>query len=397
MNRFVFASVLSAVAAFSVMPGTTATAQTRDCQATLQAWAIDPHMPKGCTCPPNASTPKCTSFSNGTFFGTPRSFAAGMAGSLIGGLLAAAFEPIETDTSAIDAQRAAAEAAQKQLEALNRKFLGEWKAFQEHAAKSRAAAKTRAEGEGKDLLDRLHGTGVTPGAPTPDPVPEPTPTGGLRGFKWETPPADAAEFAPLSRATFDTSGLQDWQRALCAAYFSQMALAIVNEDPTRARVLSEQGDRAMRGQPVVVACSYPKMQAIPVPGRPEPSAEEAGPSLAVSTMALELVRARAVQLQDLETRLQDLRAEESRAEAAYRLAEAAVAQNQAARAQVGPDDAARLAEADRRLADAQRERDEAARALDSVTQEISDVEMRKEAIRHELEAVQRRLQVASAG
>ncbi len=395
MRRFACVSAFAAMFAL-LAASVPASAQTRDCNATLQAWAIDPHMPKGCKCPTNDSTPKCTSFSNGTFFGTPKSFAAGMAGSLIGGLLATAFEPIEVDTSAIDAQRAAAEAAQKQLEALNRKFLAEWQAFQVHAARARATAKTRAESEGQELLDRLHGTGATPQAPTPAPVPESTPIRGLEGFKWETPPADGPEFAPLSRATFDTSGLQDWQRALCAAYFSQMALAAVDTDPARARVLSEQGDRAMRGQPVVAACSFPKMQPIPGPGRPEPSTEEAGPSLAVSTKALELVRARAAHLQDIEERLRELRAERSRAEAARQQGEAAIAQAQAARAQVRPDDAVRVAAAERRLAEAQRDRDEAARALDSVTQAITDLETQKESIRHELEAVQRQLQAASA-
>jgi len=397
MDRFTFACVLAAVASFSATLGTPATAQTRDCNATLQAWAIDPHMPKGCTCPCPTCTPQCTSFSSGTYFGTPNSFAANMAGSLIGGLLAAAFAPIEVDTSAIDEQRAAAEAAKKQIEALNQKFLAEWQAFQEHAAKARAAGKARAESEGQDLLDRLHETSATSPVPTPASTPEPTPIAGLKGFKWETPPADGPEFAPLSRATFDTSGLQDWQRALCAAYFSQMALATVDKDPARARYLNEQGERAMRGQPVVVACSFPRIQAIPSPGRPEPSGEGPGPSLAVSMKALELVRARAAQLQDIEARLQDLRAERSRAEAARQQGEAAVAQAQAARAQVRPDDTANLAEAERRLAEAQRERDEATRTLDSVTQEITDIETQKESIRHELEAVQRQLQAASVG
>jgi hypothetical protein len=283
MDRLTFASVLAAVSCFSVTYGTSATAQTRDCAATLQAWAIDPRMPKGCSCPPHASTPVCPSFDNGTFFGTPRSFAAGMAGSLISGLLAAAFAPIEADTSAIDAQRTAAEAAQRQLEALDARFLAEWQTFQARAARAQEADRARSETEGRELLDRLHGAAATPRAPTPAPAPSPTPVRGLDGFKWETPPADGPDFAPLSRATFDTSGLQDWQRALCAAYFSQMALATVDEDPARARVLDEQAERAMRGQPVALACSFPEMQPIPGPGRPEPSAEETGPSLAAST------------------------------------------------------------------------------------------------------------------
>jgi hypothetical protein len=354
-------------------------------------------MPKGCTCPCATCTPECGSFSSGKFYGTPDSFAAQMAGSLIGGLLAAAFAPIEVDTSAIDAQRAAAEAAKKELEALNRRFLAEWQAFQEHAARARAAAKTRVESEGQELLDRLHGTGGESVEATPAHAPEPTPIGGLGGFKWETPPADGPEFAPLSRATYDTSGLTDWQRALCAAYFSQMALATVNEDPTRARELGEQSERVMRGQPVVVACSFPRMQAIPEPGRPEPQVEQPGPSLTASTRALDLVRTRAAELRAIEVELQSLRAEKDRAEATFRQADSLVAQTQAARTQVGPGEAARSADLERRLVEAERQRDEAARVISTLGLAIADLEAQKELIRNELETVQRQLLASPVG
>lgn len=364
-----------------------AVAQTRDCRATLQAWAIDPHMPKGCTCPCPTCTPQCNTFSGGTFLGTPNSFAAQAAGSLLGGLLAAAFAPIEVDTSAIDAQRVAEEAARKDLEAMNKSFLAEWQAFQEHAAKAHAAAQLQTERQGQELLDRLHGTATTPGT-----TPAPTPIGGLEGFKWETPSTDDPEFAPLSRATFDTSGLNDWQRALCAAYFSQMALATMDADPARARVLNEQGERAMRGQPVVVACSFPRMQAIPEPGRPEPAAERREPPLALSMKALDLVRARAADLQRIEATLQELRRQKSDAEAAWQQAETAQRQAVAAREQTRPDDAARVAALDRQLAAAQARSEAAVQQADMAARRIEDLEMRKESIRQELEAMQRTLQ-----
>jgi hypothetical protein len=374
--------------------GVPAGAQTRDCQATLQAWAIDPHMPKGCTCPCATCTPQCTSFSGGTFFGTPSSFAAQMAGSLLGGLLAAAFAPIDVDTSTIEAQRAAEEEARQQLAAMNRKFLAEWQAFQAHAAQARATAQVHAERQGQELLGRLHGSEGTPG-PAAAPTPAPTPIAGLAGFKWETPPADGPDFARLAQATFDTSGLRDWQRALCAAYFSQMALAVMGTDPERARSLEEQGERAMRGQPVVVACSFPRMQPIPEPGSPVPTAEPPEPSLSLSMKALDLVRARAADLQQIEARLQELRDEKSAAQAAQQHAEAARLQAQAAGAQTRPDEAARLAEIERQLAEAQARREAAAHRADAAARQIEDLEMEKESIRQELEAMQRTLQAGS--
>ncbi|MFZ5787819.1 MAG: hypothetical protein ACOY3Y_15385 [Acidobacteriota bacterium] len=380
------AKLLIVAAALFVVAANMA-AQSRDCPATLAAWAMDPRMPKGCRCPCTTCAPQCGSFSSGTYFGSPNSFAAQMAGSLIGGMLAAAFAPIEFDSSDYEAQLAAADAERKRLEAENAKFFAEWRAFQERAIREGWTARGRESDAGKGLLERMQGTQAEAGTAPP----APTAVAGLEGFKWEPRQSSALTFAPLSSATFDTSGLAHWQRALCAAYFSQLALSAVEDDPNRVRRLGEYADQAAAGQPVEEPCSFPRIAALPEPGRPEPANDPAGPTLAEVTEILAQVRTRADELRGLDVELRRALRERDDAEAVRGAAEDAVMQAEAARA-TAAGDAALLAETDRRVGEALRQREEAERRMRELAQQVDEIEESREAIRRELLALQERLQ-----
>lgn len=385
MGTRVWKVLIVAAALFAV--ATNIAAQSRDCPATLAAWAMDPRMPKGCHCPCKTCTPQCNSFGGGVYFGTQSGFAAQMAGSLIGGMLAAAFAPIEFDSSDYEAQLAAADAERKRLEAESAKFLAEWRAFQERAIRERWTAQSRESEAGKGLLERMHGTQAEAGTAPP----EPTPMAGLEGFKWETRRSPALEFAPLSSATFDTSGLAHWQRALCAAYFSQLALSAVENDQNRARRLGELADQAAAGQPVEEPCSFPRIAALPEPGRPEPANDPAGPTLAEVTEIVAQVRVRADELRSLDVELREALQERDEAQTVREAAEAAVTQAEAGRAVASAGDAALRAGVEQRLVDAVRQRDEAALRVDQLTESIEEVQESKETIRRELLALQERL------
>lgn len=214
---------------------------------------------------------------------------------------------------------------------------------------------------------------------------------GLEGFKWETRQSSALKFAPLSSATFDTSGLAHWQRALCAAYFSQLALSAVENDQNRARRLGELADQAAAGQPVEEPCSFPRIAALPEPGRPEPANDPAGPTLAEVTEILAQVRIRADELRNLDVELRKALQERDDAQAVRGAAEAAVTQAEAGRAVASAGDAALRAGAEQRLVDAVRQRDEAARRVDQLTESIEEIKESKETIRDELLALQERL------
>jgi hypothetical protein len=387
--------------------GAPAMAQTPeiDCQGTLQAWAIDRVTPgmqefmatHHCSCPCNTCEPNCTAIgsapaapwsgSHVTHATSSQMFAAQMVGEMIGQIIASAFAEPKVDEAALAAQKQKEEEERKKAEAEKQKLLAAWKAKQAQAEKDRQAAQAQNQQAGNDLLNHMQtfdGTGASSQTLAVEPV------AGAFGTMQLKPitASSGAEFKPMSRASYDTSGLKDWQRALCAAYLSQSALSVVRTDPEQARYFDDQAALAMSGQPIEVRCQFPKMA--------EPPQPQAGSSASMdkTVKAIEFVQARAKDLQDIETKLQKAKSEKSGAESMRKQAEEALAQAQTQKAQAKPDDAALLAEIARKINEAQCQLNDANNKLDALSKETDELYQQKESIRQELQNVQQQVQGA---
>lgn len=372
--------------------------QTIDCPGTVQAWNSDPNIPaqyKGCTCTCDTCEPSC-----GGSYAAPAApwsgghvsskanmqmFAAQMVGDMIGQIIASAFAEPKVDQAALAAQKAKEEAEKKKAEAEKQQLLAAWKAKQAQAAKERQAAQAQNQQAGNDLLNQMQtfgGTGASSQTLTVEPV-----AGAFGTMQLKPVTASSnAEFKPMSNAGYDTSGLKDWQRALCAAYLSQSALSVVKNDPEQARYFDDQAALAMSGQPIGVKCSFPKIAA-----PPEPQAGSDA-SMDKTMKAIELVQARAQDLQGIETKLQKAKSEKSNAESKQKQAENALAQAQTQKAQAKPDDAALLAEIQQKIGEAQCQLNDANNKLDALSKETDELYQQKESIRQELQNVQQQMQ-----
>lgn len=372
-----------------------------DCPGTVQAWNSDPHIPaqyKNCKCPCDTCQPQCGgsysapaapwSGGNVTHATSTQMFAAQMVGNMIGQLIASAFAPPQVDEAAIEAQRQQEEEARKKAEEEKQRFLAAWKAKQAQAAEDHADAQAQKQQAGGDLLAHMQGLDGAQASSQPLTV---EPAAGAFGTLQFMPVGKAsAELKPMSSAKYETSGLPSWKRALCAAYLSQSALSVVKNDPEQARYFNDQAALAMSGQPIEVQCKFPKIQE-----SPQPAGESA--AMKKTMKAIELVQARAKDLQVIETKLQKIRTEKDDTEAKQKQAEDTLAQAEAQKAQAKPDDAALMAEIQRKLSEAQCQLDDANHKLGTLTQETEELYQQKETIRQELQTVQQQVQRDGSG
>jgi hypothetical protein len=309
--------------------------------------------------------------------------AAQLLGDVLGQLIAFAFAPPKgPDPAALAAQQRAAEEAQRKWEAQQQSLRNQWKARQGQADQERQKTLGQRQQQGQELLARMQGDGGTPAASEPLRL---QPLGSsIESFKFDAPSA-AVPRTPSSAGRYDTAGLDSGQRLLCAASFSQRALAIVGQDPEQARFLEEQATRVSAGEAVEVPCSLPELPPVPEPPRPDPES-------ARTIETIELVQTHMENLHVVEAGLKDVRSQRSSVEADVRGAEAAKVQIEAAKAQARPDDATLMAEILRRLAEAQSQLDEANRKLESLTTREEELLQQKETIRVDLQSIQRELQ-----
>ncbi len=376
--------------------------QRIDCQTTILSWQGDRVTPglqdymatHHCTCPCETCQPDCTSvgsapaapWSGGHYSSkaTMQMFAAQMVGDMIGQIIASAFAPPKVDQAALAAQKAQEEAAKKKAEEEKKMLLAAWKARQEQAAKEAQQQHAQNVQAGNDLLSQMQSIGGTSPSAAPLTV---EPVAGAFGTLQLKPmgASSGAEFKPMSSATYDTSGLKDWQRALCAAYLSQSALSVVRTDPEQARYFDDQAQLAMSGQPIGVACNFPK-----IADSPQPTAS--GPSMEKSIQAMNIVQEKARDLQGIETKLQKAQSDKQQAQSKQQEAEQALAQAQAQKTQAKPDDAALLAEIERKIGEAQCQLNDANNKLDALDKETNDLNQQKESIRQELLNVQQQMQ-----
>jgi len=361
-----------------------------DCEATLQSLALS-HPNLHCSCPCATCSPDCSesgaapwSSGHASHATSSEMFAAQMLGEMLGQILASAFAEPKQDPAALEAQRQAEEAARKAWEEQQQKLRDEWKAKQAQAAKDSQRAQTQAQQQGQALLSQMQGMEGVGGAGQP--LQMQSLGGSVEGFKWDTP-GPAAAFKPMGSGRFDTSGLKSWQRLLCATYFSQSALSVAPRDPEQARFFEEQATKVSAGEAVELPCSFPAMPAVPEPPK-------ADASMARTVQALETVRVKVKELQEVDTHLQKLRSEKTDVHAKVQKAEAAKIQAEAAKAQAKPEDAALMAEILRRLNEAQCQLDDANKKLVAMADQEQELLQQKEMIRLDLQQIQQQVQGA---
>ncbi|NQS99984.1 MAG: ankyrin repeat domain-containing protein [Candidatus Omnitrophica bacterium] len=136
------------------------------------------------------------------------------------------------------------------------------------------------------------------------------------------------ETAPMNAATggrgrYDTSTLSEWQRLLCAVYFSSEALiAIKNGDEVGARYFNEQAEKVSSGQMIELEFKFP---ALPQP--PEP--EKAESKMAGYVDLLGKMQKDIKTLQDIEIKIKQTEVKKKQAESKKAKAEKMIAESRA--------------------------------------------------------------------
>jgi len=136
------------------------------------------------------------------------------------------------------------------------------------------------------------------------------------------------ETAPMNAATggrgmYDTSTLSEWQRLLCAVYFSSEALiAIKNGDEVGARYFNEQAEKVSSGQMIELEFKFP---ALPQP--PEPQKAESRMTAYVNLLSK--VQKNIKTLQDIEIKIKQTEVKKKQAESKKAKAEKMIAESHA--------------------------------------------------------------------
>ncbi|MEJ2368984.1 MAG: hypothetical protein P8Z49_11720 [Acidobacteriota bacterium] len=318
-----------------------------------------------------------------------QAFANQMAGMIMGEILNYIFAPPKkVDQAALAAQKAKEEAAKRAYLIKMNQLRNPGEAAQARAAQERLEAHTQNESEGQDLLGQMQDMGGTASS-TQELKVQPV-QGAFGTMQLKPVGGGGTKFQSMSGAAYDTSGLSSWQRALCAAYLSQSALSVVRTDPEQARYFNEQAARASAGEPISVACHFPKLpdsQALSGPN----------PKMSKVIQMLGLARTRAQDLEGIEIKLQKVAHEKSNAASKRQEAEQKLAQAQTEKAQAKPGDAALMAEIQQKINEAQCQLDDATRKLDALNQQAEGLLQQKENIRQELQGAQEQLQQGQGG
>lgn len=316
-------------------------------------------------------------------FSSSEQFAAQAFSSLLGSLMQEVMAPPpQVDTSyqqQLLKQQQEAEAAKiKQKELERQHQLQQWREFQNEEASARARERAEKEKRSRELLAKMQTLG------SDEPLRMESIAGGkLEAFKGGRPEAEDLELQALGRGRYDTSTLSEWQRLLCAAYFSSEALtAIKNGDEETARYLNEQAEKVSSGQMIELECKFP---ALPQP--PEP--EKADSRMAGYVDLLSKVQKDVKTLQDIEIKIRQTEVKKKQAESKKAKAEKMIAESRALNT-AKPQDKAKAEslkdQAQRLLQEAQNELEQANKTREELLDEQAKIQDELKQMQEEIES-----------
>ena len=334
--------------------------QTVDCRGTLRAWEADRSMGSymasySCSCPSQNAQPVCVKRMTGVSaksskksakLNTQKMIAATVVGSLLESVFSFDNSSAADDKARQEQLRQQEELERQELERKKQAAVLHWKALQQEEALQNDREAQQKQKAGQELLARMGSS-----------------RGGLTSFKWEKAQESELQYKPADAPSYPTSQFSQWQRLLCAAYFSGNALkATRGGNPEQARYLNEQADSVMAGQATAMECKPPAV--------PEPPTPKGAQNLAA---ALGAIQTKVQSLQEIETRLGDVKQKVSKAGDKKASALARVQELQTYVAAAKPEE---KGEADSLLA-------EALAALQESEKELADATASEEALSRE--------------
>lgn len=310
----------------------------------------------------------------------------GMIG-MVGNLLAEALNP-QDDTAYQEKLLWQQKQAAIKKEAERKEGLEKWKNSQKKSALQKEAEGRQKKEEGAKLLSEMDTVSSN------EPLRLASAGGGhLESFKLMQPQIAENELQPLGTGRYDTSALSSCQRLLCAAHFSESALAAAKRgDDVNARYLNEQAEKVMSGQMIDLECQFPDLPAVPEP--PKPQSQELRGEMAYYESMIKSVQQDARKLQDIEIKLKETdekikQAEEKKQHAEQRITEI---QSRAATTEK-PEEKQEL---DGLLAQARQLEQESIQQLQEATDERQKHLDEKENITNKLKELQKGIQQSQA-
>lgn len=210
-----------------------------DCNASLQAYAIDPRMSNySCNCSNGPrNMPVCVPKSSGGYYGgSPQQQ---MMQSIFAPLFQNLFAP-PPDTSAQDEiARQNAIKRQQEEEQKKRAAIQRWLDIQNEDAMKKQMEDEAKRKQGEKVLSQMQTVGGG---------------GKLEPFSFGNPKLD---LKPISQNTYPNTRLTTWERLLCSAYFSNMAKQSTKD--VDARFYGDQAQRVTLGEPTYLECRIPQV------------------------------------------------------------------------------------------------------------------------------------------